>query len=256
MGNKLTNKVFVSTRPTGQNKELSRLIENENGKLIELPTIEIVSANLTYEDEELLQHINQFSWIVFSSYNCIRFFFDKLYEVNGSYYLPSSIKIATIGNKTSKILIEYGHETTLENAGSTGEDLAQELLKAVNSDDYILFPEGNLARGTIAEIVSKKAECAKLVVYSNELPKNIDTKIANQIINDRYSSIILTSPSCFNNLLKILDNKSNEKNLRLICIGATTASEVRSKGITPLATAKIATVDGIFDTILETFSIR
>ena len=252
MGNKLANKVFISTRPAGQNNELAALLKDEGARLIEMPTIEIQPAKLNFDEEDMLQHINQFSWIVFSSPNGIRFFFEKLYEVNGSYYLPASIKIATVGSKTSSVLSEYGHETTLENPGNTGEDLGQELLKAINSEDFILFPQGNMARGSTASIVSQKAECINLVVYQNTLPHELNTEALKQIIKNQYDSILLTSPSSFNNLLKVLADKTDLKKLRLICIGTTTASEVVSKGIQPLSTAKMSTIDGIFESILET----
>lgn len=251
MGNLLQNKTYISTRPTGQNGELKRLLENEGAKLIEMPTIEIESAKLNLDDEDLLKHISQFSWIVFSSPNGIRFFFEKLNEVNGSYYLPTSIKIATIGTKTSSVLIEFGYETTLENTGNTGADLAQELLKEINNEDFILFPEGNLARHTITKSIFQKADCINLIVYHNKLPNQINEDALKQIIKNQYDGIVLTSPSSFNNLVFLLNNKIDLQTLKLICIGSTTESEVTAKGLKTMATAKTSSIEGIVEAILS-----
>ena len=246
----LQNKVFISTRPEGQNGELKQLLEAQGAKLLEMPTINIQPTALTVDEEDLLIHINQFSWIVFTSPNGIRFFFQKLNEVTGSYYLPPSIKLASVGRKTSKLLLEYGHETTLENPGNTGEDLAEELSKAINEEDALLFPEGDLARGVIAERLEGTASCEKIVVYQNKLPESINQTGVKQIINGKYDGIILTSPSGFNNLVTILNGKTDLTKLKLICIGSTTALEVSNNGLKPLATAKMSSAGGIVDAIL------
>ena len=253
MGLFLENKVFISTRPAGQNSELKTLLNSKGAQLLELPTIEIRPSELSLDEEDMLEHINQFTWIVFTSPNGIRFFFKKLYEITGSYALPSSIKTAVVGKKTSHVLSEFGHESTLENKGTTAEDLAEELLKAINSDDVLLFPEGDMARQTVSEIASRHAECVNLVVYKNQLPKFVDKEILNKIIKNDYESIILTSPSCFINLISLLNQKTDIKKLKLVCIGTTTASEVIEKGIEPVATATMTSASGIVDAILENY---
>lgn len=247
----LKNQEFISTRPEGQNNELRNLIEAEGGKLLEMPTIEIKAANLSIDEEDMLDHISQYSWIVFTSPNGIRYFFKKLYEITGSYELPSSIKTAVVGRKTSRVLADFGHEATFVNPGNTAEDLAEELEKAINSDDLILFPEGDIAQNVISQRLSKIADCVNLIVYVNDIPKTINKEFLNKIINDQYEAIILTSPSTFNNLMIALKNKIQANKLRLICIGNTTANEVINSGLKPIATASMSNIAGIFDAILE-----
>lgn len=254
MSSMLKNKVFISTRPKGQNGELAMLINQHGGELLEMPTIEIKPAKLTYEQEDLLDHISQFSWIVFTSPNSIRFFFEKLYEVTASYDLPSSIKTAVVGRKTGQLLLDFGHETTLENPGNTAEDLAEELAKAVNNEDLLLFPEGDLARSVISQRISSVAECVHLTVYQNVLPDNINSEYLTRITKNQYDGIILTSPSSFNNLKSALKNKVDAKKLKLICIGSTTASELEVNGIKPIAVASMASTQGIVEAIIDSYN--
>nr|MDA3930750.1 uroporphyrinogen-III synthase [Prolixibacteraceae bacterium] len=110
----LKNKTFISTRPANQNKELANLLEANGAILLEMPTIEIKPVTLSLDEEDMLEHINQFSWIVFTSPNGIRYFFKKLYEITGSYELPSSMKTAVVGIKTNQVLNEFGHDATFE----------------------------------------------------------------------------------------------------------------------------------------------
>lgn len=253
MKSRLSDKIFISTRPKNQNDELRKLIENEGAQLLEMPTIELQAAALDEEGLATFQHIGIFSWIVFTSPSGIHFFFSFLKEISGSYYLPASVKIAVVGKKTEQLLTEYGHEASLTNPGNTGAELAMEMKKAVNHNDHILFPEGSLARGVVAEALSEITSCIPLVVYHNSMPETVDQQILHRIVEDQYDDIILTSPSGFINLLQVLPADFNYKRLRLICIGTTTEAEVRSKGLVPVATAAMSNTQGIVQTILEVY---
>lgn len=251
MDKALENKTFISTRPQGQNDELKALIGMHGGKLLELPTITITPNELESSAIQILQNINQFSWIVFTSPNGIRYFFKNLENINGNHQLPPSIKTAVVGNKTLQVLKEFGHQATLLNPGTTGAELAKEMLKVVNPEEAILFPEGDLARSVIAKTLSKIASCTQIVLYRNKLPETIDQDILQIIVDDLYHSIILTSPSSFNNLVIALNNRISLNKLRLICIGTTTANEVIKNNIKPISTAAMTSSQGIVDAILQ-----
>lgn len=253
MSKALQNRVFVSTRPEGHNEELKQLFEKEGATLLEMPTIAIGPAKMTPEKEEILRHLEQFTWIVFSSANGVRHFFQQLKQVTGSYYLPPFIKLASVGIKTDKVLMEFGYKTAIENPGNTGEELASEMLMAVQNQDVILFAEGNLARRTVALKLSQIATCQHILVYQNVLPDSFNEKILNQIIRGKYDGIILTSPSAFNNLALLLNNKIDLQKLKLICIGTTTANEVISKGISPMAIAPMANAKGILEATINSY---
>ncbi|MBN2805650.1 MAG: uroporphyrinogen-III synthase [Prolixibacteraceae bacterium] len=253
MGNRLSTRIFISTRPKNQNEDLRRLIENEGAQLLEMPTIDLQPVVLGEKETALFRQLDQFSWIVFTSPSGIHFFFHFLKAITGSYHMPASVKIAVVGKKTEQLLPEYGHESTLTNPGNTGAELAVEMKKAINASDRLLFPEGSLARGIVAEALSAVAPCTSLLVYQNNMPEVIDQEILQEIILNHYDAIILTSPSGFINLIHALPADFDQKQLRLICIGTTTEAEVRSNGLIPLATAVMSNAQGIVQTILEVY---
>jgi uroporphyrinogen-III synthase len=250
----LINKTFISTRPSGQNEELRSLLEQEGANFIEMPTIEIEPAPLNDSDRELLRHIDRFSWIVFTSPNGVRFFFQNFNETIKNTQLPVALKIAVIGIKTAAVLEQYGYHATLINPGNTGKELGKELLEITTKDDNFLFPEGNLARRNICTLLAQKAKCTNLIVYHTVNPKYIDLNILNRIKKHQYELIILTSPSGFNNLIKAIDEQLSPKELKFICIGTTTANEVKAKGYTPFLTAQKASAEGIYESLLAHYS--
>jgi len=227
------------------------LLENEGYLLLEMPLIEIIPAALTKNDIDTIKAINQFDWIVFTSPNGIQIFFDHYQKVTGNTHLPPSLKTAVVGKTTQMILGTFGSNATLVNPGNTGNELAEAMLAVIQPNQNILFPEGDLARGEIAEILSSKAQCTRLVVYKNQMPEKIDQKLIQQIIDDRYDYIILTSPSGFINLKKVFDNKIDLQKLRLISIGTTTTAEIENHGIRPYGTALMSNVQGIIESIVS-----
>ncbi len=253
MGNLLRNRLFISTRPEGQSDELEQLLVAEGARFISMPTIEIQPALLSGEEKETYEKLTDYNWLVFTSPNGIRYFFAGLFELQNNYELPRTLKIAVVGKKTAMQLECYGHEAALISAGNTGEDMAAELLNEMKWGDRILLVVGNLARNVVEEHLAAKAVCERFVVYHTVFPKHIDQQTLDLITNGKYDMVILTSPSGFRNLLVALNGDTDLTQLRLACIGATTANEVAEYGLQPLVTAQTASSQGIYSSILKYF---
>jgi uroporphyrinogen-III synthase len=74
--------------------------------------------------------------------------------------------------------------------------------------------------------------------------------MAEQIENVKYDMIIFTSPSGIHNFLKLFPNQK-KINIRMACIGETTASAAREKGFYPLVVAQNSSSAGIVESILN-----
>jgi uroporphyrinogen-III synthase len=65
----------------------------------------------------------------------------------------------------------------------------------------------------------------------------VDRKILNRIAENRYDLIVFTSPSTFHNLLELLGNLADLKNIRAASIGHTTTETMKQNGYKPLLNA-------------------
>jgi uroporphyrinogen-III synthase len=253
MGKILENKVFISTRPVDQSAELENLLSEESATLISMPTIEIKPLPLGEFAWQQLKNLDSFNWVVFTSPNGLRYFFARLFELQNHYGLPEHLKIAVVGKKTAASLECYGTSASFINLGNTAEDFVADFFHRVNLGERVLFPIGNLARTVIEDKISKKAECTRILFYETVLPEVINDEALQLIVEDKYDMIVLTSPSCCNNLLHLVSGKIDPATLRLICIGQTTSAEVIHNGLEPLITAGTANSQGIFTAILNHF---
>lgn len=253
MSKLLENKVFISTRPSGQSAELESLLSDESAKLISMPTIEIRPLPLDESSWLQLKNLESFNWIVFTSPNGLRFFFDRLFDLQKHYGLPEQLKIGVVGKKTAAHLECYGTSAEFINLGNTAEEFAADFINRVGVGERVLFPIGNLARSVIEDRISKKAICTRVLFYETVMPSEISDEALSLIIGNQYDMIILTSPSGCTNLLQLVSGKMDLSTLRLVCIGQTTAAEVIRSGLEPLITAGMANSQGITSAIINYF---
>ena len=253
MGELLKNKVFISTRPAGQSAELENLLTEESATLISMPTIDVRPLPLDEFAWAQMKNIESFNWIVFTSPNGLKYFFARLFDLQNNYGLPEHLKIAVVGKKTAASLECYGTSASFINLGNTAEDFSTDFINRVSQGERVLFPIGNLARTVIEDKISKKADCTRVLFYETVLPETLNEEAFQLVLKDQYDMIILTSPSCCNNLLHIISGKADQTKLRLVCIGQTTSAEVIRNGIEPLITAGTANSQGIYTAIINYF---
>lgn len=251
MGKLLENKVFISTRPAGQSAELENLLSEESATLLAMPTIDVRPLPLTEFAWMQLKNIDSFNWIVFTSPNGLRYFFASLFELQNNYGLPGHLKIAVVGKKTAASLECYGTSASFINLGNTAEDFSADFINRVSPGERVLFPIGTLARSVIEDQISKKADCTRVLFYETVLPETLNEEAFQLILTDQYDMIVLTSPSCCNNLIRLISGKADPAKLRLVCIGQTTSAEVIRNGIEPLITAGTANSQGIYTAIIN-----
>lgn len=251
---RLQHKVFISTRPKGKSEDLKRWFAAEGATLLELPMIEIQPVPLSGKMNNTLEHLDEFDWLVFTSPNGIRCFFEQLKTVQGNYSLPGKMKIATVGKKTASKLTPYGHSACFINHGQTGDEFSEELYEQVSEGEKVLLPVGNLARHLIEEKLAGKAKVERLEVYQTVIPEVMNGDILRRIEADDYELIIFTSPSGIDNFRQLIE-VSKASALRLACIGHTTAKAAEKHGIEPVVVASMSNSEGLMAAIAGHYNI-
>lgn len=255
MSGLLQDKIFISTRPEGQSEELAQLFLNAGANLLELPLIKIQRTQLREEEKKCILQVNDFHWLVFTSPNGVRYFFENLQELQGSQKLLATIQIAVIGNKTEKVLKSFGYQPSFVNPGSTGEEFAaafSSLLKSKKHKQKVLLALGKIAREVIQNEINEIAKCSRINLYETLPVETLDEKMWKLISEDKYEMLLFTSPSGINNFVKIAGS-INLKNTRMACIGETTAKAAIENNITPKVVAQISTAAGLFESVINYF---
>ncbi|TLX73422.1 uroporphyrinogen-III synthase [Labilibacter sediminis] len=251
MSSVLNGKIIISTRPQGKSKDLQELLQKHGATLYELPMIELSGSQNTDEINKVLKQLKSFTHIAFTSGNAFRFFYDKISKT--AFYKENleHIKIASIGYRTSEIIKNYGIQIDFNANARDGREFAQKLAHHIgNEKANILWPTGNLSPNTFIENLKSNMQIARLNIYENTAPKNVNHELLTLIQNNQYDMIIIASPSAINHLSNYIDIN----NLNITCIGQTSASAVRAKGLQPKAIALEPNANGLLQALIQYYS--
>lgn len=247
----LFGRKIVITRTREQASVLSKKLADLGAWVIEFPTIEIKKKADMRELRTAIEEIALYTWVIFTSQNAVRMFFDALKE-NGMdarnlYYS----KIACIGPATANELKKYAIEPDLVPSEYVAEDIINEMKKIGITNNRVLLPCATEARQTLKEgLQNLGAEVSRIHIYDTIIPDTIAEEVKEEV--ESADMVTFASSSTAKNFFRIF--KSTEA--RLACIGPITADTVRSLGYEPDITASEYTIDGLVDSILEYYSGR
>ncbi len=192
---------------------------------------------------ELSLNLKEYKWLVFTSKNAIDPFFNK-YEFQNN-------KIAVIGNQTANKLKTLKLNADFIGSGKSASDFVIEFLTQLNTNENVLLILGNLAPDTIENALCAKVNVHRVNVYKTNGVKDVDQNVLSLVQTNQYDTILLTSPSAYLNLNKVLRNLHSS--LRMISIGETTTTAIKSNYEQPLATSDDSSYSGLAYTTINYF---
>lgn len=247
----LKDKVIISTRALEPGDSLPELLQEQGAQLISLPMIEMIPSKPGDHLVEVLNDLESYDWIFFTSKNGVANFFKHLIDVKGNSELPEHLKIAVIGYKTGLELNYYGYSPNFISEGNTSRDMLNRFYQEVNPENLrILLALGNLADSTLSNRLSVENKVNRINVYEVIKPGKVDYEIINLIKGELYDLIIFTSPSTFSYFCSFYDPDLIGK-LRMASIGMTTTKAIKDAGFEPVLTAKKSSAEGLRDAIIE-----
>ena len=166
------NKKVVVTRPVERSESLAKIIRENNGQPIIVPTLElqlIKSKELLY----VVDNIDEYDWVVFTSPAGVKSFF-SVYDKDS---IPS--KIAVIGVKTEEVLKQFNQTPDLIPEDFTAEGLLESFSSIDLDGKKIALPRTLSARNVLPNGLEEYgAEVTVAEAYTSSIPKD-KTKIIN-----------------------------------------------------------------------------
>jgi uroporphyrinogen III methyltransferase/synthase len=244
---------ILVTRPVEQAQILSEKLRELGATTIELPTIEIVSAENNSALDEALKRLNEYDWVVFTSVHGVRFLMKRMADLNIAPSTLKRVKLAAIGPATASLL---------ESAVKTPELVPTEFLSLKIADDLgdvkgkrILLPRADIASKGLPDLLRKRgASVEEVVAYRIIIPPDLTPDRLTNIFAGRVDLVTFTSPSTVRNLARVLGfNKLDEllSAVKVACIGPVTVEAKKELGISVDIVSKIHTIDGLVEAIVD-----
>lgn len=118
--------------------ELSGALEPLGAETAAISIIE-TRPLLSERVNDALNHLDAYSWLVFTSTNGVEIFFDTLREQAVDLRRLMHIKFAAVGQKTADALARHGFFCDFVPTRYSGEDLAAEWIPGLGADDRVLM---------------------------------------------------------------------------------------------------------------------
>ncbi|MFQ5400368.1 MAG: uroporphyrinogen-III synthase [Anaerolineae bacterium] len=189
-----------------------------------------------------LQQMGRYGWLIFTSSNAVRFFFQRADHVGLALSLP---RVAAVGPATAQALHARRIELDFIPDKFTGESLAAGLGDLAGQG--VLLPRAKMGRPKIVELLrAQGAEVDEVALYDTVTA--VPTHKAITELEKGFDIITFASPSSVRNFLKIVADKSARTLLgqaTIACIGPVTAAKAKKCGLSPSIVPDEYTMDGL-----------
>lgn len=250
----LFGKRIVITRARAQASNLVSKLSKLGAHCIEIPTIKIAPPEDIKPLKESIENINNYDWLLFTSVNGVKFFFDTLFDMGKDVRVLGHLKFACIGPVTKEKLRNYGIISDILPETYRAESVIDTFSKVDISNKKVLLPRAKKARTILPEELTKMgARITEVVAYETLLEIKEKEKIITLLKNSEIDAVTFTSSSTVSNFISLLDSKDSDKLLKDVVtasIGPITSDTARSLNIKPDIEAQEYTIQGLVNSLL------
>ena len=193
----LTGRRIALTRPAAQSADWRARLEALGAQVVELPLIQI-SKDVNLETlAEVLGEFGSYEWIIFTSANGVRYFFEEFIRVHEDLRALGLIRIAVVGEATAAAVRELHLRVDLQPKKASAEELARTLIEREAMDSAkVLVVTGNRNREDLVDKLHEARTIVdRLVVYKTEETDLFKDPVAADFRAHGADAILFASPS-------------------------------------------------------------
>ncbi len=245
----------VITRPEAQAESFAALLDEKGARIIHFPVIRIAEPEDWSGLDRALENLPACSWIVFTSANGVRHFFERLRERGGDIRDLRGIRIATIGPASAAAVEARGIRVDIVPEEYISEGVVKAFEKADLKGARVLLPRAAEARDVIPEgLAAMGATVDVVTAYRTVRSERTREELEEILTSGRADVITFTSPSTVKHFLDILGGpEALPPGLKVACIGPITAAAARKAGLAIHIHQQEYTIPGMVAAIEEYF---
>jgi uroporphyrinogen III methyltransferase/synthase len=244
------------TRARDRNSELRDKLEALGAEVIELPLITVTKDVDRYALVEILAELGSYDWIVFTSANGARFFFEEFFKGFDDVRSLGLLRFACVGRATAHEIERHHLKVECMPADATGESLADALIATGSLDSAkVIVVTGNLNRAALVQkLEDARAIVDRLPLYKTEKTHLADDPAADDFRRKGADAILFASSSAaqsFAGQAGALKLASGARRPLAGSIGGHTSATMRETGIPVDFEAKAASLDALVEALVE-----
>ena len=251
----LFGKGIMITRPEEQSEEFSSLLREEGARVIPFPTIKIVPPDCFDDPDRAIKNIERYEWIIFTSANGAKFFFNRFRELGSDIRDLKGIKICTIGPATASVIEKLGVKVDLVPDEYISEGVVDAFKEKELHGKKVLLPRAEIARDVIPQGLSKLGARVDVVTAYRTVNSGKDKAEFDEMIDQNKVDVItFTSPSTVTNFIDIIGKDTRlPEHVKVACIGPVTLDAARKAGLKVDIMQGPYVISGLVDAIIKAF---
>ena len=224
--------------------------------MLELPLI-TVSKSVNLETlSEVLTEFGSYEWIVFTSANGVRYFFEEFIRVHEDIRALGLIRIAVVGEATADAIRALHLRVDLQPKKASAEELAKAMIDRESMDSAkVLVVTGNRNRETLVDLLLEARTIVdRLVVYKTEESDLGANPIATDFRANGADAILFASPSAvqsFFDQAAALKLGAKARKPLAGSIGPTTTATMKQLGLPVDFEAADASLDALVEALAD-----
>jgi uroporphyrinogen III methyltransferase/synthase len=242
-------------------------LEELGAEILEFHTIEIVPPDDWTELDRAVDKIDTYNWLILTSVNGVKFFFQRLIDRDRDIRDLRGIKICAIGSKTAETIRKYGIKVDLIPQKFSAEGLVEAFLSEYKTGKEehgldgvkILLPRASIGREVFPRKVRELGgEIDVFAAYKMIKPEVHGKRLKRFLKGGKISIATFTSAATFNNYMEIMgeDALTLLHDVVIAVIGPVTAKAVEKAGLKVHIMPQEATVDAMVKEIIEWVTSR
>ena len=254
MNQPLFGQNIVITRDIRGNAVFADNILAQGGNPIQFDSIEICDLTAAGNVQTVLQNLEDFDWIIFTSANGVRATFEALDKMGKDARSFAQAKVACIGSETTACLERFRIKADFVPTVYTSSQLAEQLARhtSIENKKIVLLRSAAAPKDLADALTESGAAVEDIGVYTVEPRKNEPTGLIEQIKAGKIDWLTFTSPSTVKAFFdKITPQLVKAHGVKVASIGPVTTEQLKKLGVNVNAQVKPHTIDGLIDALIK-----
>lgn len=245
----LVGQTVLVTRPEHQASDLVEKLRELGANVLCQPAIEISEPLDWSPVDRVIRRLPEFDWLVFSSSNGVRYFFERLSALGFDLRRVARAKLAAIGPATSEALADFHLKADVEPAEHRAEMLAAALAPHVRGQ-RVFLARASRGRQILAELLTAAgADVHEAIVYESRDVATPDDRIHEALAAGRVDWTTVTSSAVARSLVAMFGESLRAT--QLVAISPLTAEALAELSYPPSLVASTYTTAGVISSILS-----
>lgn len=254
----LFGKRVLVTRTSEQAGEFNSVLERYGAIPVSVPTIKTVAPPDRKPLDRAIKRLSMYDWVVFTSANGVRYFFERLEKLGLDLRELKGVKICAIGPRTERAITDLRIRVDLTPKKFVAESIIESLGPRKIRGKRFLLPRAMVAREVLPKEVRRLGGKIDVVPsYKTVRPRKNAAELRKLFAAGGVDVVTFTSSSTVSNFAAMFRKGELPgllEGVKVACIGPITANTAKGLGLTVDVMPRSYTIPDLTEAMAEYYA--